>query len=224
MGLVNAEGKVTGNLLNVAGATSGIFQAGAAINVILTAIVLDRFGRKAGIYYNAVIGLFGGALIVGSINISMFLAGRFFAGMSSFGFLTMTPVYTTELSPPKQRGFFVGLNAVFIGTGYSLAAWLGVAFSYADKPATQWRGPLGMYLIWPSLLIIIAFFSPESPRWLMMQGRDEEAREVIFKLHTVKGDEGLASWEYNEIQKQTVIDKTLETSWVSRLRSLWETY
>jgi hypothetical protein len=91
MGLANAEGKVTGNLLNVAGATSGIFQAGAAINVVLTAIVLDRYGRKSGVYYNAVIGLFGGALIVGAQNISMFLAGRFFAGMSSFGFFDDDP-------------------------------------------------------------------------------------------------------------------------------------
>lgn len=41
MGLTNAQGKVTGNFLNIVGATSGVFQAGAAINTILTAIVLD---------------------------------------------------------------------------------------------------------------------------------------------------------------------------------------
>ena len=117
MGLLNAEGKVTGNLLNIAGATSRVFQAGATVNVILTALVLDAFGRKASIYYNALIGLFGGALIAGARNISMFLGGRFFTGMSSFGFLVLTPIFCTELSPPKYRGFFVGLNAVFIGTG-----------------------------------------------------------------------------------------------------------
>lgn len=42
MGLLNAEGKVTGNFLNIVGATSGVFQAGAAINTILTAVVLDQ--------------------------------------------------------------------------------------------------------------------------------------------------------------------------------------
>lgn len=42
MGLSNAQGKVTGNFLNIEGATSGVFQAGAAISTILTAIVLDK--------------------------------------------------------------------------------------------------------------------------------------------------------------------------------------
>lgn len=214
MGLLNAEGKITGNLLNTAGAISGIFQAGASLNVILTAIVLDRWGRKASIYYNSTVGLFGGALIVGARNIEMFLGGRFFAGMSSFGYLVLTPIYCTELAPPKYRGFFVGLNAVFIATGYAIAAWTGVGFSYSMNPTTQWRGPLGMYLPWPALLMVIAFFSPESPRWLMLQGREEEARKVIFDLHTVKGDDVFATQEFEEIKKQTIIDQTLETSWV----------
>ena len=216
MGLLDpTTGTVTGNLLNVAGATSGVFQAGAAVGVIVTAIVLDRLGRKNSVYVNAVIGLIGGALIVGAQNISMFLAGRFFAGWSSFSFLVLTPVYTTELSPPKYRGFFVGLNAVFIGTGYSLAAWIGVGFSFNSNPVTQWRGPLGLYLIWPTLLIIIAFLSPESPRWLMMQDRVDEAKQVIFRLHSTKGDDIFAAQEFDEIRRQTAIDQKLETSWVN---------
>lgn len=217
MGLLDpTTSTVTGNLLNVAGATSGVFQAGAAIGVIVTAIELDRLGRKNSVYINSIIGLFGGALIVGAQNISMFLAGRFFAGWSSFSFLVLTPVYTTELSPPKYRGFFVGLNAVFIGTGYSLAAWIGVGFSFSSDPVTQWRGPLGLYLVWPTLLIIIAFFSPESPRWLMLQDRVEEAKQVIFRLHSsTKRDDLFAAQEFDEIQRQTAIDKKLESSWVS---------
>jgi MFS family permease len=101
MGLADAQGRVIGNLLNTEGATSGVFQAGAAVGTIFTAIVMDRFGRRNCVYYNSIVGLFGGALIAGSRNISMFLAGRFFAGMSSFGFLVITPVYSTELSPRK---------------------------------------------------------------------------------------------------------------------------
>lgn len=46
MGLANARGQVTGNLLNIEGATSGIFQAGAAINTIVTAICMDKVGAS----------------------------------------------------------------------------------------------------------------------------------------------------------------------------------
>ncbi|KAF3054078.1 hypothetical protein E8E11_011298 [Didymella keratinophila] len=164
---------------------------------------------------NAAIGLFGGALIVAAQNISIFFAGRFFAGWSSFSFLVLTPVYTTELSPPKYRSFSVGLNVVFISTGYSLAAWIGVGFSYSTNPITQWRGPLGLYLVWPTLFIVIAFLSPESPRWLMMQDRYEEAKDVIFRLHLTRSDDMFAAQEYDEIRKQTAIDQKLETSWLS---------
>jgi hypothetical protein len=75
--------------------------------------LVDRLDRKNSVYVNAVIGLFSGTLIIGAQNIPIFLAGWFFAGWSSFSFLVLTLVYTTELSPPKFCGFFVGLNTVF---------------------------------------------------------------------------------------------------------------
>lgn len=81
-------------------------------------LIIVQAGRKMTMYYNAILGLFGGALICGSRNIGMFIAGRFFAGMSAFGFLVTAPVYTSELSPPHFRGLFCGLNGVFIGLGY----------------------------------------------------------------------------------------------------------
>lgn len=45
----------------------------------------------------------------------MFLAGRFFSGMSAWGFLIATPVFLAELAPPDLRGFYTGLVGVHIG-------------------------------------------------------------------------------------------------------------
>lgn len=87
-------------------------------------------------YYNAILGVFGAALICGARDIGMFLAGRFFAGMSAFGFLVLTPVFTSELSPPKLRGLFCGLNGFFIGLGYCkyrLSPFEGT-LSYSQSP------------------------------------------------------------------------------------------
>lgn len=139
--------------------------------------------------------------------------GRWFTGMSSWGFLILTPVYSAELSPPDVRGFFTGLNGVHIGLGYLLAACMGRAFA-TTAGAEQWRSPLGIYMFFPLLMILIGFFSPESPRWLLLNDREDEAREIVFKLHTVKGDDGFAKHEFHQMKQQTAIDKTLETSWV----------
>lgn len=93
---------------------------------------------------------------------------------------------------------------------------MGVAFHFADNPRTQWRGPLGLALIWPAWMIIVVTFSPESPRWLLLKGRTEEARKVTHQLHATKGDHTFADQEFKEMTLQAEIDSKLETSWVSR--------
>lgn len=92
---------------------------------------------------------------------------------------------------------------------------MGVAFHFANDPATQWRGPLGLALIWPALMIVVTFLSPESPRWLLLKGRTEEAKAVTHRLHATKGDHTFADEEFNQMVLQTEIDSKLETSWVS---------
>ena len=84
----------------IIGAMSGVFQAGAAINVFIAAYVCDRWGRKAGFYWCAFLSIFGGALLCGSVNSTMFIIARLFAGGGSWGFLAVTPFYSAEVYHP----------------------------------------------------------------------------------------------------------------------------
>lgn len=92
---------------------------------------------------------------------------------------------------------------------------MGVAFHFAREPTTQWRAPLGIALIFPAFMIFVAAISPESPRWLLLNGRSEEARVVIYKLHASKSSHEFADQEFQEMVLQTDIDSRLEHSWVS---------
>jgi MFS family permease len=125
------------------------------------------------------------------------------------------PVYSAELAPPKLRGFFVGMNGMGITFGYAMASYMGLAFYYAKAPAAQWRGPLGLALIFPVIMLFVLFVVPESPRWLLMVGRVDEARDVVMKLHHVKGDpdQEYARGEFYQMQKQTEFDQTLNPTW-----------
>lgn len=147
--------------------------------------------------------------------------------------LTRTvPVYTTELSPAESRGLFVGMNGVMIAVGYSIASYMGtcflfyqvnfqlltcsgLAFFFSENPSLQWRGPLGLALIWPIMMLIIIYFVPESPRWLLMKGRTEEAWQVISKLHYDPNDpdQEYSRGEFYQMQKQTELDRTLNPTW-----------
>jgi MFS family permease len=72
-----------------------------------------------------------------------------------------------------------------IALGYGLASYMGMAFFYAEDPAATWRGPLGLALLFPIIMLVILPFVPESPRFLLMKGRIDEAREVVLKLHRI---------------------------------------
>jgi len=107
------------------------------------------------------------------------------------------------------------MNGMGITFGYAMASYMGLAFYYAKNPAAQWRGPLGLALVFPITILIALLFIPESPRWLLMAGRVEEAREITMRLHHVAGDpdQEYARSEFYQMQKQTEFDMTLNPSW-----------
>ncbi|KAF2029182.1 MFS general substrate transporter [Setomelanomma holmii] len=147
----------------------------------------------------------------------MFIAARFIAGWGSWGFLAVTPTYSAELAPPGLRGFFVGMNGVNIALGYALGSYMGMAFYFASSDSSKWRGPLGIALLWPAMMIGINFIAPESPRYLLMNGRVEEARGIVMRLHSIKGDpdQEFARAEFYQMMKQTAIDRTLDPGWIA---------
>lgn len=221
MGLMDPETlEYTPNADSLIGATSGIFQAGAFFNVFIASWVCDRWGRKAGLLWCAFLSVVGGAVMTGSTNITMFIVARFFAGGGSWGFLSVTPAYSAELAPPDLRGLMVGLNGINIAVGYGLASYMGLAFFYANDPVAQWRTPLGIALAWPIMMIVVCFLVPESPRFLLMQGRVDEAKAITLRLHRLKGDanDDFANFEFYQMAQQAEIDRKLDPSWLELFR------
>jgi len=111
----------------------------------------------------------------------------------------------------------VGLNGFNLGIAYALANFMGLAFYFVDSPSAKWRGPLAIALVWPVLTSIVCFFVPESPRYLLMQGRVAEARDVIYKLHASKHDpdQEYVRGEFYQMSKQAELERQLSKSYVS---------
>lgn len=114
----------------------------------------------------------------------------------------------------------VGMNGLLISLGYSTASYMGLAFFYSHDPVANWRAPLGLATLWPVIVIIVTFFVPESPRYLLLQNRVEEARQVVMKLHATKDDpqQEFARSEFYQMHKQTEADREMDTSW----KTIWE--
>lgn len=109
----------------------------------------------------------------------------------------------------------MGMNGVMIALGYALASYMGLAFYHASNPSLQWRGPLGLALVWPLMMLLIILVVPESPRYLLMAGKEEKAWKVISDLHAdpKDPDNDYAKSEFYQMSHQATLDRTLNPSW-----------
>jgi MFS family permease len=93
-------------------------------------------------------------------------------------------MFMSEISPPEVRGRVGGLYNLNINLGYALTEWMGLGFSYIGSDVA-WRLFLGLQCLPPVLMAATTPYLPESPRFLIMRGRYEEALDVIKRLHHV---------------------------------------
>ncbi|KAL3841238.1 hypothetical protein ACJIZ3_025829 [Penstemon smallii] len=140
----------------------------------------DWLGRRNTIILASAI-FFVGALLMGvATNYAYLMAGRFVAGIGVGYALMIAPVYAAEVSPASSRGFLTSFPEVFINAGVLLGYVSNYAF--ANLPTNLgWRLMLGVGAI-PSIFLAIGVLAmPESPRWLVMQGRLGDAKRVLDK-------------------------------------------
>jgi SP family myo-inositol transporter-like MFS transporter 13 len=106
-----------------------------------------------------------------------------------------TPIYIAEVALPSMRGRLVTVNAFLVTVGQFTAGMMDGMFD-EFAPQGGWRFMLGLAAI-PSIVMYLGFLQlPESPRWLAMQGKTEEAREV---LETMRESPAIVALELAEI-------------------------
>ncbi|CAI0543271.1 unnamed protein product [Linum tenue] len=146
----------------------------------------DQIGRRYTILLAAATFFLGAILMGIAPSFPFLMAGRVVAGIGVGFSLMIAPVYSAELSPASTRGFLASLPEVFINVGILL----GYISNYflAGLPASlnwrniNWRIMLGLAAV-PSLVIGFGVMAmPESPRWLVMQGKPDEAKRVLVRI------------------------------------------
>ncbi|CAG5115537.1 unnamed protein product, partial [Candidula unifasciata] len=152
----------------------------AAVFSLFAGFMCDFFGRKITIMVASVVFVIGAIIMGVAQSKEILLVGRIVVGIG-IGFASMTvPVYVAEASPPAIRGRLVTLNQLFITIGILISSIIAGGFS--SMKTTGWRYMLGLAGV-PGVIQFIGFiFLPESPRWLVMKGRDEQAEKVLQRI------------------------------------------
>jgi len=177
---------------NLSSAWLGFTVAVAIIGTIIGTLIIgkpaEKFGRKKSLILLS--GLFtlstlGSAF---AINWEMLLLFRFITGILLGGVTVVTPMFIAEISPAKKRGQLVLLNQFFVVTAIFLA--FAVNYMLANViESSSWRWMIGVEAIPATAFFLLLNLVPESPRWLVNRGRNEEALAIFQRIKAENPEE-----------------------------------
>ncbi|MET0332517.1 MAG: sugar porter family MFS transporter [Dyella sp.] len=153
-------------------------MAGAAIGALACGWLSAALGRKRSLILGGVLFVAGSLACALAPSPTVLVIGRLVLGIA-VGIASYTaPLYIAEIAPEKTRGRMISTYQLMLTTGILLAFLSDTAFSYSGS----WRWMLGVIAIPGALFLLGLFALPDSPRWLMMRGRKQEAVGVLMRL------------------------------------------
>lgn len=132
------------------------------------------------------------------------------------------PVYISECSPPAIRGRLIGVFECFLQFFQVIGLWInyGVNLHVAGTDNAQWQIPFGFQLLPGTLLVILMFFQPDSPRWQIKSGKMEEAWSSLERLRKLPRSHEYIVWEVNMVKQQIAHENMLgaDKSFIAKLK------
>ena len=201
----------------------GCALIGSIIGVLLTGKVSDKWGRKVTMMFAAIFFSISGIGCMFVDDFEQLVFVRMLGGIGIGIVSVVSPLYISEVSISSYRGRLVSLYQLAVTLGF-LGAYLvnfqllhfsqkGIILDvdWMNKIVITevWRGMLGFSSVPSILFLIIVFFIPESPRWLILKGYDLSARTILQKIYISK----------QESEKQLCMIKTFINS---KTKSDWK--
>jgi len=188
------------NLSNtMIGQTVAMALYGTVLGALLGGFPSEALGRKTTLIWIAILYLVSaiGSALAPEVYSLMFF--RFIGGLAVGASSVTAPMYISEISPANKRGQLTALFQLNIVIGI-LVAYLSNYF-IGGAADGNWRFMLGIESVPAALFVLLIFFVPRSPRWLILKkGRIEEAKEVLREIdpNTVEGSIALIQSNSNE--------------------------
>ncbi|MGB2633768.1 MAG: sugar porter family MFS transporter [Candidatus Acidiferrum sp.] len=161
------------------GITVSSALAGTILGSILAGIPGDKYGRRDSLRGLAVLYLVSAVGCAFAWNWPVLILFRVIGGLAIGGSSVLGPMYIAEISPAKWRGRLVGFFQFNVVFGILVAYLSNYMVGSFNLGWAEWRWKLGVGAIPAAAFLLMLFFIPRSPRWLVKTGRIAEAREVL---------------------------------------------
>ncbi|PIL25089.1 MFS general substrate transporter [Ganoderma sinense ZZ0214-1] len=196
-----------------------ILSAGTFFGALGGAPIADIIGRRTGIMIASLVFSLGVALQTGAHNWATFIIGRLFAGFGVGLVSISVPMYQSECSPKSLRGAIV--------SGYQWAITIGILLANVINNATKdrqdhssWQIPIAVQFVWAAVLAAGMVFLPESPRWLIKNGKEEAAARALGRLTSLSPSDPEIEIELNDIRAALAEEQKLgESSYADCFKS-----
>ena len=161
-----------------AGLVVSAVPIGAVAGAAIAGPLSDGKGRRGTILLSAIIFALGALGSAAAPGTAVLVIARLVVGLAIGVASATAPVYISEVAPPDKRGFLVTFFQLAVTVGIVVAYLVGLAFNASEG----WRWMLGLGAV-PAVILGIGMMEmPQSPRWLVMAGKDYVARVTLSKI------------------------------------------
>ena len=185
------------------GVSVSSYNLGCFVGALLTIFLGDRLGRKRCIFSGSLIMAIGAILQCAAFSLPQLIVGRIVCGIGNGINTSTVPVWQSECSKSHRRGPTVMAELCIVVGGVALSYWLDYGFSFLEPSTAAWRVPIAFQLLFTLTVLATIMFMPESPRWLVLQqkeDREAEALDVLCAIYDCEPDDAFVNAELEAVR------------------------
>lgn len=168
-----------------AGLVSAMYQIGGVCALPFVGPAIDTWGRRVGMFIGSFLIIMGTIITgttVANASVNQFMGGRFLLGFGVSIASAAGPIYVVETIHPAYRGVVTAYCNTFWFTGSILASG-AIRGALNQGGNASWQIPVWLQALFSGIIILTCFLIPESPRWLYVNNKTEQARQMLIKWH-----------------------------------------
>ncbi|KAM3470383.1 hypothetical protein MY5147_006428 [Beauveria neobassiana] len=187
------------------GITVAAYNLGCFLGAIITIFIGNPLGRRRTIMIGCLTMATGALLQSTAFQLPHFIVGRIITGIGNGINTSTVPTWQSESAKSSDRGKLVMIEGSLITGGIALSYWINYGFAFIGEKEVAWRFPLAFQILFAVVIFVSISNLPESPRWLVMAGKDDEALEVLEALNEKPRTDFVIQKEFDDI-KMTVVE------------------